>query len=57
MILTEPKPKYGENNLSQCHFTTYFTFHMYFTLTDLGSKPGLRDDRQATNRLNLGTAT
>ena len=45
------KPKYGQNDLSQCYFTTNFT------LADLGSKTGLRGDRKATNRLNHGTAT
>ena len=45
------KPKYGQNNLSQCHFTTNFT------IDDVGLKPGLRGDRKATNRVNHSKAT
>jgi hypothetical protein len=44
------RPKYSGINLSQCHFT-----YTNPTRTDLGSNPGLRGERLATNRLSHGT--
>jgi hypothetical protein len=44
-------PKYLDKNLSQCHFV-----HHSHGRTYLGSNPGLRGERRATNRLSHSTA-
>ena len=46
MVLTG-KPKYSEKNLSQCHFFRH-KFHM-----DLGSNPGICDEKSATNQCSI----
>ena len=44
-------PKYLDKNLSHCHIV-----HHKSRRTDLGSNPGIRGERRATNRLSHGTA-
>jgi hypothetical protein len=49
-IIDRRKPKYLEKKLFQCHFVQHESH-----VTGMGSKPGLRSDRLATNHLIHGT--